>query len=150
MYLGQRQPGISQWYSFCCTELHKQLLSYLLPCFDKNHFPPSSHLVSHPSGPCTVLGGWKRNSFLSDKAAWRDQPQMAEDAGAGWFGGGLRWPRDRDETRELGRANGDVGKRLGRKRIYRGREATSDTFTLNWNDFVLIYILTRRTWIVLL
>lgn len=74
----------------------------------------------------------------------------------------MQWPSGEDETltevsvllvrkREKGsssrakKADSDVGKRLGRKLIYQGRETTSNTLMLNWNDFVLIYIRTRRT-----
>ena len=43
------------------------------------------------------------------------------------------------------KAYGDVRKRLRRKLVYQGRETTSNTLMLNWNDSVLIYVLTRRT-----
>lgn len=85
---------------------------------------------------------------------------MAEDTGAGWFGkegwsgrgtgmrpessGLLVGRREEGTSAGVGKANGDVGKRLGRKQIYQARETTSNTFTLNWNDSALIYILTRK------
>lgn len=53
--------------------------------------------------------------------------------------------REKASSAGARKANGDGGKRLGRKLIYQGRETTSNTLMLNQNDFVLIYILIRRT-----
>lgn len=53
--------------------------------------------------------------------------------------------KERGSSAGAKKANGDIGKRVGRKLIYQGRKTTPDMLILNWNDFVLIYILTRRT-----